>query len=109
MKPAMWTLEQSLDVVRAIQPNIRPFNYHVALGGGVLNNGESHNDLDLYFMPFEDADTDKLVEFLTTQWGEALPLGGTSVSDRVYPPNPTYVGGRYTFYVGTKRIDAFIA
>jgi hypothetical protein len=50
MKIAAWTLDEALDFVRAHQPTFWALNYHVALGGGVLNNGRSYKDLDLIVM-----------------------------------------------------------
>lgn len=50
----MWTLDEALNLIREIQPQLRLQNYHVTLGGGVLNKGNSIKDLDLYFLPLED-------------------------------------------------------
>lgn len=47
----MWTLEEGLKYVRAWQQDAEFLGYHIAIGGGVLNNGSSLKDLDLYFLP----------------------------------------------------------
>jgi len=52
----MWTLDEGREIVAQVQQNSRAYGYHVAMGGGVLNNGESSKDLDLYFLPL-DADS----------------------------------------------------
>jgi hypothetical protein len=41
----MWTLEDALLLIQAIQEAMYPHGYCVALGGGVLNNGFSAHDL----------------------------------------------------------------
>lgn len=50
----MWTLAEAVEFVKLIQEDCRKNNYHVCLGGGVLNKGQSFKDLDLYFLPLED-------------------------------------------------------
>lgn len=50
----MWDLESALKFIQKIQPSAKVVGFHVCLGGGVLNKGESNNDLDLYFLPLED-------------------------------------------------------
>lgn len=69
-----WTLEDGLKLIRAIQNDSREFGYHVALGGGVLNRGESEKDIDLYFLPLDNPalpapNLDGLVKWLTKLWG----------------------------------------
>lgn len=73
----MWTLEQGLKVVRALQPHTRQFGYHLTIGGGVVNNGESEKDLDLYFLPMGgfnkrlESKPDDMLAFLEQLWGKA--------------------------------------
>lgn len=51
----MWTLMEAIELIGPFQAALRPFDFHVALGGGVLNKGSSINDLDLYVLPvFKD-------------------------------------------------------
>ena len=50
----MWTLNEALELIRRLQPGANAANFHIALGGSVLNNGQSSKDLDLYFLPLED-------------------------------------------------------
>lgn len=122
-KQPMWVLENALIVVRDIQAAARPYGYHVALGGGVLNTGKSHNDLDLYCMPMKQfsPNTDKLRTVLMFFLGTEYNLGGGPKSlkgltrlfvppDCVYPPEPIWAGGRYTYWsVARQRTDVFIA
>ena len=52
----MWTLQEALQLIRDLQPQLKPLHYHVALGGGVLNKGTSQKDLDLYLLRFDNDD-----------------------------------------------------
>lgn len=78
-----WTLEDALPLIRGIQPHTRSYGYHLALGGGVLNNGKSGKDLDLYFLPLESqkfkTDCDGMLSFLKDTWGTCEEIG---------PPRP---------------------
>lgn len=68
----MWTLDEALDLIRRIQPKLKPLGYHVCLGGGVLNIGSSEKDLDLFFVPLTNVDRpelDPLVFWMGGQWG----------------------------------------
>lgn len=106
-----WTIEDALLLIRDIQPKIRPLQYHVVLGGGVLNKGWSGKDLDLYFLPFGDtgipADLPQLKAYLSTRLGTPAPLGYSAVG-HAYPPDATYGENRYTYIVSNRRIDVFI-
>jgi hypothetical protein len=114
----MWTLDNGLALVRAIQPKIRQFNYHVAIGGGVVNRGFSTKDLDLYFLPMQDAQSIALRAYLVTCFGPEFCLGGGPEGESyvqpqdvllAYGPDPVWVAGRFTYHFDGKRIDGFIA
>ena len=115
LKPVMWTLDQALQVVRQLQPRCHAIKYHVALGGGVLNRGESHNDLDLFFLPFGDTDEPPdhaAVRELTQELGTEYPLGGgpKRAGAPEYPNQERTFKSRYTYWTyDNKRIDVFIA
>lgn len=75
-----WTLEDGLKLVRAIQNTTRKYGYHLTLGGGVLNNGKSKKDLDLYFLPLNNErmppqDIPGLVGWLGGMWGKFESIG----------------------------------
>lgn len=102
----LWTLKDGLETIRAIQPLLREFQYHVALGGGVLNNGESNKDLDLYFLPLDSdtlkpEQTEKLIQFLNILWTFNMKLGYGS--DLVFGYKAQYRTG------AGKRVDVFVA
>jgi hypothetical protein len=106
VKPVMWNLEQALDVVRSIQDVIREYGFHVCLGGGVLNTGESRKDLDLYFLRLtvEDAESDPpaLLAFLRIMWNDE----GESLGNE-YPDVRFH--SKYKFMLDSgQRIDIFI-
>lgn len=47
----MWTLPQAQALVHILFEEVYTLDYHLALGGSVLHDGESDHDLDLYFLP----------------------------------------------------------
>lgn len=114
----MWTLEDALNVITMLQEEVRQFGYHIALGGGVLNNGTSDKDLDLYFLPLCDNKTpvepDELIAFLECHFDEATQIRGSGeqYGEDEFSPYHSKVkfvwvddeGGELKF----RRIDAFI-
>jgi len=74
-----WTLKEALELIRCIQVTCHSmYNYHICLGGGVLNKGESEKDLDLYFLPMnneKEAEPNKLIEWLETMWDKSESVG----------------------------------
>ena len=108
MAPAMmnyWILDEALPLIRALQPLTRQYGYHLCLGGGVLNKGESKKDLDLYFLTLDSgkSKSNELIAFLSSMWGTATDLMNGY---------PTEEGSLYEFklkynYNGL-RIDVFV-
>lgn len=49
--PERWSMGRALAFVRGFQPAAMEAGWCLLLGGGVLNNGSSHNDLDLLAYP----------------------------------------------------------
>ena len=47
----MWTLDEALTLIREHQAFARECDYNLALAGGVLNTGQSTNDLDILAVP----------------------------------------------------------
>lgn len=80
----MWQLDPALRIVRALQPTTRQFGYHLTLGGGVLNKGESKKDLDLYFLPMggfgkgKKNNANGMLKYLEKLWGSSELLGKNS-------------------------------
>jgi len=48
---ARWTINSALAFIRELQPRAMEAGWCILLGGGVLNRGESKNDLDLLAYP----------------------------------------------------------
>lgn len=104
-KPKLWTLDEARQLVNDVQEDSREFGYHVALGGGVLNHGESNKDVDLYFLPLDTPDIEKdpegLLRHLEQQWGSGFPI-----TDPHYMAQSAYA--HKIKFTDNKRIDAFI-
>lgn len=96
----VWTLNDARDLLRVLQPELHARKWHVALGGGVLNAGQSYKDLDLYFLPFGERVVESILPLLRDLWGTEL-----AISD--YPPDENF-SAKVKFFVNEKRIDAFI-
>ena len=116
----MWKLDQALDLVREIQPVIHGMGYHVVLGGGVLNNGESKKDLDLYFHPMMGKETfisatnpgNPLLRWLEELFGKPEEFWNPDqevdeYGDIQYPHRDPYVWKK-KYQWGNRRIDVFI-
>lgn len=86
-----WNLEDGLKLVRAIQQDCRRFNYHVTLGGGVLNDGINRKDLDLFFLPMGNSMSackpKELLTWLSSMWGEAKMMPDYTREQQA--PSPT--------------------
>lgn len=107
LKSPMWTLDEGRAEVERVQQGSRAYGYHVALGGSVLNKGESRKDLDLYFLPLDSdeskPDRDCLVAWLESLWGDS-----ESLTDPRYAAFSWYAAKLRFDPIVTKRIDVFI-
>lgn len=107
----MWTLEQAVNVVQAIEPSVRKLGYHTCLGGGVLHKGSSDKDIDLFFLKLhtDGGTTRDIVMLLQAQWGEIASFfdDAEMVADYAAHTHPVAaVMGKIEF--AGKRIDVFI-
>jgi hypothetical protein len=106
-KPIMWTLDEGRAEIARVQQGSREYGYHVALGGGVLNAGQSTKDLDLYFLPLDNdhnqPNPDHLHLWLVSLWGMSQPI-----NDANYPGSTHYKLKLKFQPVVNKRIDVFI-
>ena len=102
----MWTFEDAHEAITALQPESREFGFHLCLGGGVLNNGSSDKDLDLYFLPMDREespnDLDGLVSRLEEYFGPSETL-----LDPAYLRESAY-RQKLKFTFDDRRIDVFI-
>ncbi|MGE3341548.1 MAG: hypothetical protein AB7J46_06665 [Candidatus Altimarinota bacterium] len=112
----MWTLDQGLSVVRDLQPNVKKLGYHLCLGGGVLNNGESTKDIDLYFLPLDNAeypvDSEGLLNMLQNRYLTKIEPLGKPYNDQYEIPYIFKGKFFWNFYDGVQtknlRFDIFI-
>ena len=113
-----WTLDEALGLVRAIQQDSRKFGYHITLGGGVLNKGESRKDLDLFFLSLDNhkikADPDGCMKWLTSLWGEGKKMWEQDpIVATVQPrlrhgdPHPDHPGSQFLFRSYSGQYDLF--
>lgn len=65
-----------MELIQALQPEVREFNYHICLGGGVLNTGASDKDLDLFILPLNGTEPDRggLMKYLIDTLGPYTAL-----------------------------------
>jgi hypothetical protein len=102
----MWTLDEGLKFVRDIQPVARRFNYHISLGGSVLNYGQSNKDLDVYFLPLDNGcagEPTALKNWLESKFGLMAPLGGEEYADE-----SDYLDKFKLYTLEGKRVDCFV-
>ena len=52
----MWVINEALEFIRGIRPDVMRYGWTVELGGGVLQNGHSNSDLDLVFVSRSDVE-----------------------------------------------------
>lgn len=104
----MWLLADARALVSELQLATRHYGYHLALGGGVLNKGQSDKDLDLYFLPLDDMkeprNTEGLLCFLEDHLGYSEPIFDPQY-ERL---SPSAYRKKVKFDYNGKRIDAFI-
>lgn len=73
-----WTFKDAQTLIKGLQASVKPFGYHVCLGGSVLNDGSSRKDLDLFFLPLDsgkpESSPEKLLTFLEEVWGKGISM-----------------------------------
>lgn len=120
--PTYWRLDEALDLIRALQSDVRKFGYHLCLGGGVLNTGKSEKDLDLYFLSLDNQGTpnpDALIAHLENIWScKGVDIWGSGtigpdpsevqVLEGPAPANPSPYTVKLMFSYSNLRIDVFI-
>lgn len=115
-KLPMWDRDLAQRLIGELQPALRPFDVHVALGGGVLNKGESFKDLDLYILPvfkgrpykWDVIDTilDELVGPVEEEW--ALSGAGSAKEGKCFREQAarrTSTGRRVDVFIVDPRVE----
>lgn len=113
-----WTFKEAQELISALQPIARKFNFHVCLGGDVLNRGRSKT-LDVYFLDMDNGyqkDSNAMFKWLVDHFGEGQ-------GPEFAPLNPNILPSRYNllstilrspftyktvFTLGKRKIGAFI-
>lgn len=79
-----WTIAEALEFIRRHQPVAMEKGFYLALAGGVLNKGESINDLDLVAMPrTQNSSVQEISNYFDKVLGGAedpSPTGGFQVA-----------------------------
>jgi hypothetical protein len=103
----MWTLDESLKLIRTIQPEMKNYEYHITLGGGILNNGISNKDLDLFFLKLNNHTGQGwgLFQYLSKIMG---PLIGIRDSPDYHEGDMWHYTYMYKGRYDGKRVDLFI-
>lgn len=103
-----WTMADALALIRDLQPLVWELDYHVMLGGGVLNKGESEKDLDLFFSPLTGYEPrfDKLFILLESVFGRLRAMRDSP--DYGLGAGPQYWSGMLIASYEGKRVDIFI-
>ncbi len=94
-------------IIRDLAPMVRELDYHMLLGGGVLNTGASTKDLDLWFMPLNGYESNPLiiVDLLISMLGSPTPIRD---SPDYHPDDMWHLQEALRFTLEGRRIDCFI-
>lgn len=103
----IWTLEDGLSLVRTLQPESRQFGYHICLGGGVINNGQSKKDLDLYCLPLNNMSTKPNARGILGWLKETLG-GWELIGGLEYGDGESHYTWKVKFRNGGRCVDVFI-
>lgn len=109
----MWEINAGINMVRVLQEPVRAYNYHIAIGGGVINKGFSEKDLDLYFLPMggfnkdRKSDPDGLIKFLEALWNTKAKSLGEDYGYDEKNEHSIYKKA-VKFMRGSERIDCFV-
>lgn len=103
----VWTKFEARVLISYLQDWSRLFNYHVCLGGSVLNFESSEKDLDIYFLPLSNGKKNKpiaLLKQLQFRLNATLETLGNDYPTKNIP----YIFKGKLLYKGAKRIDVFV-
>lgn len=107
-KAPLWTFELAQPFIAGLQVSAKQLGYHIALGGGVLNNLKSDKDLDLYFLPMqngEESDPESLLRVLEEAWSKLQPFSNNDAYSKMDDGIWTFKG---KIICQGRRIDIWI-
>jgi len=99
----VWTLEQGVAFCRKVEDLLVPAGFHCALGGGVLQKGESFKDLDVFVYPHKsdgtisEEEVAKALAPLIPKW---------MAIDHTYQEDSKKVF--FCYFEGKQRVDFFL-
>ena len=97
----MWTLDEAQKLISKMQDFDLKCDYNLALGGAVLNEGESYKDLDILLIPRSSKREPNWNKFLTKFTTEPRLIG-------TYENSEVSIEGRFIYRFQTddgKMID----
>lgn len=103
----LWTLAEAVDLIHELQPIVRELNYHITIGGGVINAGSSEKDLDLWIIPLNgyESHAHDIVSLLIENLGHCTALRD---SPDYAPDAHPHAESMQRFEYCGKRIDVFV-
>lgn len=108
----MWYLHDALPLVRLLQEALWPLQYHVTLGGSVLNNGYADKDVDIFVLPFNNVtpfSPASLHDALESVLTYVQPIGfPTPDAAGNYPPSQEVHLRKDQWSFEGKRVDVFV-
>ena len=117
----VWALKDAQDLIAAMRTKVNSFGYEITLGGSVIANGSSSNDLDLFFIPRSDVGTPlpvDLLMWLASKFGlgkTIVPAVAPNGATQAAPPNRPYVSPsketfshKMRFDLAGRKIDVFV-
>ena len=117
-----WALKDARDLIAAMRTKVNSYGYEITLGGGVIVNGSSSNDLDLFFIPSSDVVPPlpvDLLMWLVSKFGlgktiipaqnaaAGLPIP-TAPQTHVPPASPSTFAYKMRFDLAGRKIDVFV-
>ena len=117
-----WVIKDAQELIAAMRTKVNSYGYEITLGGGVLVNGASPNDLDLFLLPKSDVGPRLPVDLL--MWlasklgpGKTIIPAAQAANGAAPPPtaNRPYVGPspeifthKMRFDLAGRKIDVFL-
>lgn len=103
----LWTLVEAATLASEVGPLVRELDYHLCLGGGVLLNGQSEHDLDLWFIPLNGYDSDPR-KIMMLNLSLFAPLRSLRDNPDYKSGEPWHVREMHQGLWCGKRVDLFI-
>jgi hypothetical protein len=106
----MWTLLEGVTIIRRIQDSLREKGYHACLGGGVLNQGGSKRDLDIFILRMNNTNRVRPIECVWSLSNILQPCTYSPLRDNPdYGPDADFhFSEAHRFTYNGKRIDVFV-